>query len=229
MTDEQAEAIKDKLKAYNETHREPFANKHAFDEVYRATMTSLLTGKPVSRSTMGRLLASHYWDTFAQRQEFTRRVFPFLHQSDSEQQGESMSTDNYQGMHRQPRDVLGDMLAQQYEHMQDYQKKYYANGYAVLPEESYGQINNKETQDTIRMTNLWLIEELMEAQNLLKAKPWKMSSVATDIDAYHKEIGDSIHFFLELLILSGLDTAEKVWAVYSERSINNTARRATDY
>jgi hypothetical protein len=128
-----------------------------------------------------------------------------------------------------PAEMLDDMLAQQRQHMIEYQDKYRDNGYTVVNPLNYGCINVRILQDAIRQTNGWLIEELMEAQNLLKLKPWKMTPKQTDIIEYHKEIGDAIHFFLELLIYSGLDTAEKVWAVYNERSVNNTTRRATDY
>jgi hypothetical protein len=216
---------------------EPFVSREAFQNTLMSVYDTMLHGgsDKISREDLVSLLASHHWDSFEQRRMFKAKTFAWLYDN-----GELSSRLDHLPLHDLhstvagenpgiPDDMLGDMLMQQRNHMIEYQQKYLAKNTPICVEHEWGRINYSNTQRAIRETNNWLIEELMEAQNLLKDKPWKINPQITDADKYHKEIGDAIHFFLELLIYSGLDTSEKVWAVYNERSANNTARRATDY
>lgn len=75
----------------------------------------------------------------------------------------------------------------------------------------------------------WRItEELGEAMNCLKNKPWKQTHIETDAVHYEEEIADAFHFFIELCILSGLD-AESLTDIYLKKSQVNKFRQETNY
>lgn len=75
----------------------------------------------------------------------------------------------------------------------------------------------------------WRItEELGEAMNCLKNKPWKQTPVPTDIDHYYEELADFLHFTVELFITSGLD-AKKLFALYFLKMNVNEFRQISGY
>ena len=75
----------------------------------------------------------------------------------------------------------------------------------------------------------WRItEELGEAMNCLKNKPWKVTQMETDKNHYYEEIADAFHFFIELCILSGLD-ADSLTALYFRKSEVNKFRQRSNY
>lgn len=75
----------------------------------------------------------------------------------------------------------------------------------------------------------WRItEEIGEAMNCLKNKPWKQTHMETDVPHYQEELADAFHFFIELLILSGID-AEKMYDLYFRKSEVNKFRQESKY
>lgn len=75
----------------------------------------------------------------------------------------------------------------------------------------------------------WRItEELGEAMNCLKMKPWKQTPQITDQDHYREELIDALHFFIELLILSGF-TPEDVVGTYLQKANVNKFRQRSNY
>jgi hypothetical protein len=72
------------------------------------------------------------------------------------------------------------------------------------------------------------IEEISEATNCLKNKPWKSTPVLTDRDHYYEEISDAIHFFVRFCQLSGL-TAEGFYRLYFKKSEVNLFRQESNY
>ena len=72
-------------------------------------------------------------------------------------------------------------------------------------------------------------EEIGEAMNCLKNKPWKNSQMVTDKEHYIEEIADAMHFFVELCIASGLDTAEKIYIAYAKKQEVNKFRQRSNY
>lgn len=75
----------------------------------------------------------------------------------------------------------------------------------------------------------WRItEEIGEAMNTLKNKPWKQTQMETDVTHYLEEIVDAFHFFIELCILSGF-TAESLTAIYLKKSLVNKFRQRSAY
>ena len=71
-------------------------------------------------------------------------------------------------------------------------------------------------------------EELGEAMNCLKNKPWKQTQMETDRTHYEEEIIDALHFFIELCILSGFD-AESLTDMYLAKSQVNKFRQRSKY
>lgn len=210
---------------------EPFINKERFNEALDGAYDIINSGKSPDRDSIVKLMASHHWDSFEQRRVFKRIVFHVLY-GGLNQVNEDSAAINDMPIHiteTRPGDILGAMLAKQRQNMIEYQPKYLANDESIAPEALWGNLDFRCTQNAIREANLYLIEELMEAQNLLKAKPWKESFKATDPDAYWEEIADAIHFFLELLIYSGLDTPDKIYDAYMAKTRTNEIRRATGY
>lgn len=75
----------------------------------------------------------------------------------------------------------------------------------------------------------WRItEELGEAMNCLKNKPWKQTQMETDRTHYEEEIIDAFHFFIELCILSGFD-ADSLAEMYLRKSQVNKFRQRSNY
>ena len=75
----------------------------------------------------------------------------------------------------------------------------------------------------------WRItEELGEAMNCLKNKPWKQTQMETDQTHYAEEIVDALHFFVELCILSGFD-AKTLTEMYLKKSQVNKFRQRSNY
>lgn len=122
-------------------------------------------------------------------------------------------------------DILSTMFAQQHKHMQAYAN---INEDAQLPPHLRGDLDNRQTQASIREFASYTVEELYEAIGNLKNKPWKQSDRATDTDAFVEELADAWHFFIELNILAGL-TAEDVFRAYFRKAFINTNRQQNGY
>ena len=75
----------------------------------------------------------------------------------------------------------------------------------------------------------WRItEEIGEAMNTLKNKPWKQTHMITDEVHYREELVDAVHFMVELLIHSGF-TAESLAAMYMDKNDVNQFRIRSQY
>ena len=75
----------------------------------------------------------------------------------------------------------------------------------------------------------WRItEELGEAMNCLKNKPWKQTEMETDKEHFIEEIIDGFHFYIELMQWIGL-TPDKVFELYSQKSRVNQFRQRSQY
>lgn len=71
-------------------------------------------------------------------------------------------------------------------------------------------------------------EELGEAMNCLKNKPWKQTHMLTDRNHYEEELADAFHFFVELCILSGIN-ANKLFDLYFRKNQVNQFRQRSNY
>jgi len=76
---------------------------------------------------------------------------------------------------------------------------------------------------------LWRItEELGEAGNCLKNKPWKVTQIETDQEHFVEELMDAVHFLIELLIMIGL-SADDLFEFYYKKSEVNKFRQRSNY
>ena len=122
-------------------------------------------------------------------------------------------------------DILATMFEQQRKHIQQYS---IINEDAQLPPHLWGQLDNRATQAAMREYASYTVEELYEAINNLKNKPWKQTDKPTDIEAFMEELADTWHFFIEFHILAGI-SAEDVFRHYFRKSLVNTHRQQTGY
>ena len=75
----------------------------------------------------------------------------------------------------------------------------------------------------------WRItEELGEAMNCLKNKPWKATHMQTDEVHFKEELIDAFHFFVELLLVAGVEDKDLV-DYYHKKSEVNKFRQASNY
>jgi hypothetical protein len=125
-------------------------------------------------------------------------------------------------------DLLVNMFLQQLAHKREYDQIYVAKGLNPTPQGEWGNLNNPILQSEMRMTVAFVIEELMEAINLLKNKPWKQTFRETDADAFYGELADAWHFWLELMILAGM-TPDLIQKYYFGMAEKNIERRASGY
>jgi NTP pyrophosphatase (non-canonical NTP hydrolase) len=78
------------------------------------------------------------------------------------------------------------------------------NGASIPPEEDRGALDDRVVQARLKELAWCMTEELAEAVNHLKNRPWKMQDRPTDVGAFHEEIADFLHFFLEFCITAGI-------------------------
>lgn len=120
-------------------------------------------------------------------------------------------------------DTLSTMFAQQLKHMQAYAEL----GHTLDPL-LWGDLNNRKTQAAIREFAGYTVEELYEAINKLKNKPWKRSDTDTDLEAFREELADAWHFWIELHILAGLNPVD-VFREYFRKAFINVQRQQSGY
>lgn len=125
-------------------------------------------------------------------------------------------------------DLLVNMYVKQLSHMQKYAQLYMSKGLTPVMPGEFGNINNPKVQAAIRETAGYFVEELYEAINLLKNKPWAQSTRSTNQSDFYEELADAWHFWLELLILCGMGPQE-VQSHYFKKAATNDERRENGY
>lgn len=120
-------------------------------------------------------------------------------------------------------DLLCTMYTQQRIHLDNYASDSTAQVMAGI-----GDINHPVIQAKLREFASYTVEELYEAINHLKNKPWKKTYVETDRGAFIEEIADAFHFFLEFLIFAGI-TPEVLFRAYFAKTLTNIERQRTGY
>ena len=124
------------------------------------------------------------------------------------------------------------MLSIIFERQKELMAKYHdieqANGAIVVDPALHGNLDNRYIQMRIKDMKQRCIEELMEAANTLKNKPWKQDTVLTDTDHFYEEIADAFHFFVELCITAGLDAGD-LFKMYFLKSEVNKFRQRSGY
>ena len=118
-------------------------------------------------------------------------------------------------------DMLENIFARQQELEDQYESIEAANGF---PRPTSRDIDDPRLQWYLKDAAYRAIEELSEATNCLKNKPWKVTPVLTDRQHYLEELADFLHFTVRYFIYSGL-TAEDVYKLYFKKSEVNKFRQ----
>lgn len=112
--------------------------------------------------------------------------------------------------------------------MTKYHAREKANGSPVVYADDEGQLDDRQVQARLHELYGFLVRELSEALAELKNKPWKKTETPTDREAFVNEVGDSLHFFVELCITAGM-TAEDLHRAYFRMHMKNNDRLAGTY
>lgn len=100
-----------------------------------------------------------------------------------------------------------------------------SNGFPSPPSRD---LNDYARQRYLKDSAYRIVEEISEATNVLKNKPWKVTPVITDEMHYYEEMADAFHFFIRWAIKSGL-TAEGLYRLYFKKSEVNKFRQESNY
>lgn len=126
----------------------------------------------------------------------------------------------------------GDLLRTIFEGQHDLIAKYHeiehSRGALVVDPGNFGEIDHRFVQWRIKDLAYRTVEELSEATNCLKNKPWKQSEVETDRVHFYEELADAFHFFIELCITAGMD-AEDLALIYHRKHAVNQFRQRSNY
>lgn len=112
--------------------------------------------------------------------------------------------------------------------MQKYHEIEEHRGALVIDPAHFGDLDSRYVQWRIKDLAYRTVEELSEATNTLKNKPWKTSEVATDRMHFYEELIDALHFFIELCETAGLD-AKTVALLYLKKNEVNKFRQRSGY
>ena len=126
------------------------------------------------------------------------------------------------------KDMLELIFAGQRELMEKYELIEARNGAIVVLSDSRGEIDDREVQMRLKDLAYRTIEELSEATNCLKNKPWKNDMVKTDRAHFYEEIADALHFFVEFCVTAGI-TAETLFDLYFRKHQVNQFRQRSNY
>jgi predicted HAD superfamily Cof-like phosphohydrolase len=124
-------------------------------------------------------------------------------------------------------DMLTDIFDRQHELMEAYHPIEARNG-LLLTDEVPVNLHSAIGQARLKDFAWRITEELGEAMNCLKNKPWKQTQMETDIAHYQEELADAFHFFIELCILSGID-AIGLYNLYFRKNKVNQFRQRSKY
>lgn len=127
-------------------------------------------------------------------------------------------------------DVLETMFSQQRAQMENYREMYIAApaGNPVPHGNLWGDLWSPTTQASLRENAGYVVEELYEAINLLKNKPWKQTHKEVNVADFMEEIADVWHFFIQFHIVAGLSVTD-VFEQYFSKALENERRRADGY
>lgn len=140
---------------------------------------------------------------------------------------------NIKDMVVEPYDTDGDInwLEKIFEHQRELMVKYHeieARNGLLQTEKVPVDIHSAKGQARLKDFAWRITEELGEAMNTLKNKPWKQTQMETDVEHYEEEIADAFHFFVELCILSGIG-AEELYNLYFRKNKVNQFRQRSNY
>lgn len=124
-------------------------------------------------------------------------------------------------------DLLFDIFERQRALMIKYHQIEKKNGHRV-PRSVPANLHDRHDQQYIKDFAWRITEEVGEAMNCLKNKPWKQTEMQTDVEHFIEELIDGFHFYVELLILIGLDP-KTLHSFYVDKSRVNAFRQRSNY
>lgn len=124
-------------------------------------------------------------------------------------------------------DMLRQIFRRQFSLMQKYHGIEKSNGHRV-PAKIPVNLHDRHDQQYLKDFAWRITEEIGEAMNTLKNKPWKQTEMTTDEDHFREELIDGFHFYVELLILTGF-TPELLFETYYLKSEVNKFRQRSEY
>lgn len=139
-----------------------------------------------------------------------------------------MNVNDFEDVEIPEGDMLAGIFAGQLELMEIYEPIERERGFITIYSGDYGELDHRFVQYRIKDLNSRAVEELYEAMNTLKNKPWKQSEVTTDKVHFYEELGDALHFFVELCITAGM-TAEDLARIYHRKHAVNKFRQRSKY
>jgi hypothetical protein len=125
-------------------------------------------------------------------------------------------------------DLLQTIFDGQVELIAKYHDIEQVRGALVVEPAQFGEIDHRFVQWRIKDLAFRCIEELTEATNTLKNKPWKQSEIPTDKVHFYEELADALHFYIELCITAGM-TAEDLARIYHRKHAVNKFRQRSNY
>ena len=126
------------------------------------------------------------------------------------------------------KDRMEAIFMRQLELMEEYHNIERINGCVVIEPVDFGDVDRRDVQMRIKDLMQRTIEELMEAANTLKNKPWKQDMILTDRDHFYEEIADAFHFFVEMCITAGIHSST-LFDLYFRKSEVNKFRQRSGY
>lgn len=138
-----------------------------------------------------------------------------------------MNIKDYQALNPEG-DKLTAAFNKQWELIGKYHEIETERGALTVPPTDFGKLDYRFTQWRLKHLAFCVIEELSEATNCLKNKPWKQSEVQTDQEHFYEEVADAFHFFVEFCITAGLD-ADDLFALYTRKHQVNEFRQESNY
>lgn len=125
-------------------------------------------------------------------------------------------------------DLLLTIFAGQEQLIEKYEKIERRNGAHTVPKGVRGALDDRVVQMRLKDLAYRTVEEISEATNCLKNKPWKNTFVATDENHFKEELADAFHFFIELCQTAGM-SAEDLFTIYFRKHHVNQFRQESNY
>lgn len=125
-------------------------------------------------------------------------------------------------------DTLNTIFAGQKMLMDTYHNIEMDNGAIVVDPDYWGDVDNRYVQMRLKDLLFRLVVEIGEAAEELQNKPWRQTETPVNIEAFHKEVSDMLHFFVEFCITAGIE-ADTLFELYFHKHSINQERQRSGY
>ena len=112
--------------------------------------------------------------------------------------------------------------------MQKYADQERRNGEPMPEMDDWGSLDSRTVQMRLHSLYGFIVREMSEAMAHLDAKPWKDNPRPVNEDKFYEELGDTLHFFVEFCLVSGLGS-KGLFDQYFRAWEKNRDRQASGY